>query len=253
MVSLYGCHAIVLWYNVYGIDSILVCQPLRSRVYPVQRDRESMPSITKPEVQGRTLIHFPIIHSQMDMGGFSETVREVTLGKLGLGEWKRKINLVKQFWTDIEQAIRGLDLPLKRIRLYQDGLPVCGREIEIVTELAEKGGPNHILLQHLMKKGAMLMGTESPALLIEEYRLMKEILASGNVQETIRLEAMHKKACDALLEKRDAYIADRIAATLKAGETGLLFLGILHRIEGRLPKDIHLLYPLKRPVDKRGT
>ena len=208
--------------------------------------------ITKPVNHRRTLIYFPIIHSQKDMGNFSETVRRVTLQKLGEGGWKRKINLVKQFWTDIGNAIHGLDLPLKKTRLYQDGLPVCGREIEIVTELAGKGSPNHLLLRHLMEKGAILMGTESPALLIEEYRLMKEILESGDVQEAIRIEYLQKSASAALLEKRDAYIAARIAATLKAGETGIIFLGILHKIAGRLPKDIHVLYPIDRPMDQRG-
>ena len=48
------------------------------------------------------------------------------------------------------------------------------------------------------------------------------------------------------------YIAERIDATLKAGETGIIFLGILHKIEGRLPEDIHVLYPINRPVDQRG-
>ena len=211
-----------------------------------------MQRITKPEAHRRTLIYFPIIHSQMDMGGFSETVREVTLRKLGGGAWKRKISLVKQFWTDIGNAINGLDLPLKKTHLYQDGLPVCSREIEIVTELAGKGSPNHLLLRHLMKKGAILMGTESPALLIEEYRLMKEILASGDVREASRIEARRKSAGDILLEKRDAYIAARIDATLKMGDTGILFLGILHKIEERLPEDIHVLYPINRPVDQRG-
>ena len=163
-----------------------------------------MPRITKPVVYRRTLIHFPIIHTSTDMGGFSETVREVTLRKLGQGAWKRKINLVQQFWTDIGHAIQRQHLPLPQTRLYQDGLPVCGREIEIVTELAGKGGPNHILLQHLMKDGAILMGTESPALLIEEYRLMKEILESGDMQEASRIEARKKNASNALLEKGDA-------------------------------------------------
>jgi len=211
-----------------------------------------MQMITKPVNHRRTLIYFPIIHSQKDMGNFSETVRRVTLQKLGEGGWKRKINLVKQFWTDIGNAIHGLDLPLKKTRLYQDGLPVCGREIEIVMELAGKGSPNHVLLLRLMEKGAILMGTESSALLIEEYHLIKEILESKDLQEAIRIEARLKSAGDTLLEKRDVYIAERIDATLKAGETGIIFLGILHKIEGRLPEDIHVLYPINRPVDQRG-
>ena len=50
----------------------------------------------------RTLLYFPIIHTQTDMGALSESIRKVTLQKLGERVWRRKINLVKQFWTDLE-------------------------------------------------------------------------------------------------------------------------------------------------------
>ena len=214
---------------------------------------ELMPQISRADVYQRTLIYFPIIHSQKDMGGLSASVRKVTLQKLGVKEWKRKINLVDQFWTDIENAIQGLTLPDEKIRLYQDGLPICGREAEIVRELAQKGSPNHRLLLRLMEKGAILMGTESSALLIEEYKSVKKILESGDVREAIRIESNQKSVSDALLEKRDAFIAKQIDATLLAGETGIIFLGILHKMEGRLPKDIHVIYPIGRPVYQRGT
>jgi len=211
-----------------------------------------MQRITKSEAHRRTLIYFPIIHSQKDMGALSESVRQITLQKLGVREWKRKINLVDRFWTDIENTIQGMALSFERTRLYQDGLPVCGREREIVSELAQKGSPNHLLLQRLMDKRAILMGTESSALLIEEYQLIKRMLESGDVREAIRIEASQKCISDILLEKRDAYIATRIDTTLNVGETGILFLGILHKMEGRLPADIHVLYPVNRPVDQRG-
>ena len=45
---------------------------------------------------------------------------------------------------------------------------------------------------------------------------------------------------DRLLGQRDRFIADRIAVTLGDGETGLLFLGALHRLDGLLPADIRL-------------
>ena len=119
-------------------------------------------------------------------------------------------------------------------------------------ELAGKGSTNHVLLLRLMEKGAILMGTESSALLIEEYHLIKEILESKDLQEAIRIEARLKSAGDTLLEKRYVYIAERIDATLKAGETGIIFLGILHKIEGRLLEEIHVLFPIIRTVDQRG-
>ena len=186
------------------------------------------------------------------MGGFSESVRKVTLQKLGERVWRRKINLVDQFWAEIENTIDQLALPYEKTLLYQDGLPVCDQEKEIVEELARKGSPNHRLLLRLMKMGATLKGTESSALLIEEYHLIKKIMESGDVRESIRIESRQRSVSDALLVKRDAYIAGRIDSTLLAGETGILFLGLLHKIEGWLPGDIRVIYPMHRPVDRRG-
>ena len=95
------------------------------------------------------------------------------------------------------------------------------------------------------------MGTESTELLIEEYKLTKRILEAGDVQKVLDIEAVHKATSDYLLEERDAFIAARIDQTLQAGETGILFLGMLHNLDGRLSKDINVLYPMNRPFDKR--
>ena len=193
----------------------------------------------------RTLLYFPIIHTQTDMGALSESVRRVTLQKLGERVWRRKINLVKQFWADVESMLNKLSLSYAQTRVYQDGLPVCGKELEIVTELAAKGSPNHQILARLMEKGATIMGTESAELLIEEYHLIKKILESGDVKDAIASEAKQKAASDLLLKKRDEFIAARIDQTLQAGETGVLFLGLLHNPAVFLPEDIRVHYPLK--------
>lgn len=185
------------------------------------------------------------------MGTLSESIKKVTLQKLGERTWRRKHNLIERFWSDIEDTLDNLSLSYGQTRIYQDGLPVCGKEVDIVTEIAKKGSPNHQLLIRLMEKGATVMGTESAELLIEEYHLIKKILESGDVKKAVEIEAMQKAAGDLLLVKRDAFIAARIATTLQAGETGILFLGLLHNIAGCLPKDIHVLYPINRPLDKR--
>ena len=199
----------------------------------------------------RTLLYFPIIHTQTDMGALSESIRKVTLQKLGERVWRRKINLVKQFWADLETILDKLSLDYPQTRLYQDGLPVCDKEQDIVTELAKKGSPNHQLLIRLMEKGATVMGTESAELLIEEYHLIKKILETGNVQDAMAIEARQKAAGDLLLAKRDAFIAERIATTLRAGETGVLFLGMLHNLASLLPADIEVSYPMNRPLGKK--
>jgi hypothetical protein len=198
----------------------------------------------------RTLFYIPIVHSQSDMGTLSESIKKVTLQKLGERTWREKHNLIERFWSEIETTLDTLSLSYAQTRVYQDGLPVCGKEIEIVTEIAKKGSPNHQLLVRLMKKGATIMGTESAELLIEEYHLIKNILESEDVKKALEIEALQKAASDLLLGKRDVFIAERIATTLREGETGLLFLGLLHDVAGFLPEDIHVHYPINRPLNK---
>ncbi len=198
----------------------------------------------------RTLIYIPIVHTESDMGTLSESVKKVTLQKLGERTWRRKHQLIEKFWSGIEDTLDTLSLSYGQTRVYQDGLPVCDKEMEIITEIARKGSPNHQLLVRLMEKGATIMGTESAELLIEEYRLIKKVLESGEVKKAIEIEASQKAASDLLLRKRDAFIASRIATTLQAGETGILFLGMLHNVADFLPEDIHILYPINRPSNK---
>lgn len=199
----------------------------------------------------RTLLYIPIVHSQSDMGTLSESVRKMTLQKLGARVWHQKVNLVDRFWSMVEDALNRLSVVYEQTRLYQDGVPVCGKELDIVKELSKKGSLNHQLLVRLIEKGATIMGTESPDLLIEEYKLTHLILESGDLKEAIRVEAMQTAASNLLLAKRDAFIAARIDHTLSAGETGILFLGMLHNLAGLLPADIKISYPMNRPFDKK--
>ncbi len=200
----------------------------------------------------RTLIYLPIIHTQSDLGALGESIRRIGLRKVGKQSMQRKIELINRVWTEIENAIDRLDLSYESVRLYQDGLPVCGREVEIVSELASAGGRNHQLLMRLMDKGATLMGTESPELLIVEYERAKQITDTENILKKDRGKALQKRSGDQLLKKRDRYIAGRINTTLGKGETGLLFLGMLHSLQGLLDRDIRVIYPVRRIVFQGG-
>ena len=194
----------------------------------------------------RTLIYFPIMHSQADMGGLGEAVKKMEIEKIGIREWSRKVKVIEKYWSRIELCLGMLDFRYDRTRLYQDGLPVCGKEHEIVRELAEKGGHNHRLLQMLMDKGAMLMGTESPGLLKEEYELVKSAMrpVSGDPVEAVRFKAEQREASGDILRRRDAFIANRVDETLYAGEAGVLFLGMFHHALELMPQDIRIIQPL---------
>jgi hypothetical protein len=196
-----------------------------------------------PEVMDRTLIYIPIIHTEADMGNLSGPVRRATIQKLGLRGFKNKLNLIDKIWTQVEKTVEGLDLSSEKVRLYQDGLPVCGKETRIIADLAAKSR-NHRLLMRLMDKGAVIMGTESPELLLEEYDLAKRIFAAGGNLKPVKTEVRQKSVSDSLLKRRDQFIANRITDTLCPGETGILFLGMPHSVGPLLNEQIKVIYPI---------
>ncbi|MFA6035032.1 MAG: hypothetical protein WC889_19190, partial [Myxococcota bacterium] len=200
-------------------------------------------------VEGRrTLLYFPIIHSQIEMGELSEAVKQMELEKIGLREWSRKAKIIEQYWNRIEACIGTVNFRYDRTRLYQDGLPVCGRESDIVVELAEKGIFNYRLLRMLMKKGAILEGTESPMLITQEYELTKSLLspAGTNGVVTEKFRSSYGEVAAGILKRRDEFIAKRIDETLKTGEAGVLFIGMLHKVKALIPEDINVILPLDR-------
>ena len=186
----------------------------------------------------RALIYFPIIHSHKDLGTLDKRVSDLRTDE----QADKYLDATEHFWKMIATTIEDLELDYSHLRLYQDGLPVCGKEQEIVAEVVESAGSqNFKLLQKLHQKGAVLMGTESPELLVQEHALMTQLLKPGEPTE------ISLKTAQELLNKRDDYIAQRIDKTLQDNEMGLLFLGLMHNIEKKLPQDIVIIQPLGKP------
>ena len=189
----------------------------------------------------RQLIHVPVIHSEADLGPIQESVRQAYIEKGGEQAWKASREAVAEFWHAIEMAMDGLDLDYRKVRLYQDGLPVCGQEERIVRDLAERGGANHRILLKLVQRGAAIEGTEDPDLLRKEYELIMADAAAGGVSGADEAATSESKAVlRDLMHGRDRFIAQRIDATLRPGETGILFLGALHRATLMLPDTIRV-------------
>ena len=68
----------------------------------------------------------------------------------------------------------------------------------------------------------------------------------NNLEEKDKvIQKYEKKAWD-ILKRRDEYIANRIAKTLMEEETGILFMGMRHKVDERLPKDIQVSYLIYR-------
>lgn len=197
----------------------------------------------------RRLIYIPIIHTAADMGSLGASIRGKKLSTIGRPGLAHQAAVVDRMWEKIEGVAAGLPLAQGTVRVYQDGLPVCGHEREIAAELAGAGSRNHRLLLALVARGAELMGTESPELLVEEYQLASAAFAPG---DNLKREARRRELRDSLLEKRDRFIAQRINATLGAGESGILFLGMLHQAAKYLDPDIDVVYPLGLPGLRQG-
>jgi hypothetical protein len=188
----------------------------------------------------RHLIWVPIIHTQADLGSLSGSVRRLYVRKIGQAKWDQHIQAVHEIWAAIRETLSGLALDYDRVRLYQDGLPTCGHEVEIVRDLVRAGSENHQLLMDLFGQGAKLVGTESPGLLLEEYELARQVVVALETGQASGLAQRQRELGKLLLDKRDSYIAARIDETLGQGEIGLLFLGLLHSLDGRLAADIRV-------------
>ena len=166
----------------------------------------------------RTLIVIPIVHTEKDTASL-------------FGEQFRSADEV---WNGIRRMIAELKLDYASVRLYQDALPLCEKERDIVKEIAARGSMNHQFLVDLIGQGARLAGTEDPHLLLQEYQLLQGALGGGKQSSEKQREDESRR----LLAGRDRFIAGQINATLSTGEIGLLFLGPAHSVEPFLDADI---------------
>ena len=165
-------------------------------------------------------------------------------------------------WDGLRTKLCALPLSWPRTRLYQDGLPMCGRENEITRDLAAQGSRNHQLLVELMGRGASLMGTENPELMVREYRRIQRLVQASQERAPDLLGEELKREGETILRERDTFIARRIGSTLEEGETGILFLGLLHRVDELLDGEFevrHLIHnlpfwadPWRRLKERRG-
>jgi hypothetical protein len=171
----------------------------------------------------RKLSIIPIVHNAADLGSFAPKV----LSRRS----RHSTALIDDLWDQIGDQLLSLDWDFRKVRIYQDSLPHCGFEITIVRDLATRGSANFKLLCDLVERGATLMGTESPELLLKELTFAKH-------PEMAEPEALSRLAIE-----RDRYIAHRIDQTLEHGEEGLLLIGMLHEVRTHLPSSIEVHYP----------
>ena len=196
------------------------------------------------------LIYVPILHTQGE-------AREIIASIGGRGTENEKScafsvveqeKAIRDMWDGIHAKIQEVNLTYTSVRIFQDALPVCGREGGIAAKLAEKGSRNHQLILELMKKGARLEGTEDPDLLVKEYNYMTQLLEKVSVSHQSYKDALqeYRDKNMKLMEQRDAFIAARIKNTIKAEETPLVFMSLCHQLEKLLKPHFIIDYLIYR-------
>jgi len=187
----------------------------------------------------RTLIYVPVIHTSADLGSIAKDVNARGIRSLGEEIWAKHRKTVEGFWDAISRYFDSIDV--KTAKIYQDGMVAEGEVGEkIVEETAKAGSKNYQLVLRLLERGAFLVKTEDFKLVKEEYDRLLAITQAKSITRKITAYIKYKLVKTILLNKRDAFIAKRIAQTLKPDEKAILFIGAFHKIKKRLPKSIRV-------------
>jgi len=196
----------------------------------------------------RYLIYVPVLHTQKETGEILLSLKADEAPPPADTSLAEQEKSVKEMWDGIHEKIQNTNISCPTIRIYQDGMPVCGKEKEIAGKLAQKSSRNHQLILDLLKKGANLEGTEDPDLLIEEYDNLSHLISKASVSIQSYRDSLneYKEKGAKLMKQRDAFIAERIKSTLKEGETPLLFMGVRHELEKLLQSSFVINYIIYR-------
>ena len=188
----------------------------------------------------RKLYLVPILHMSADMGSLASTLDETAKAELGQEVWQKHKEAVSTFWDSIRQFFDALDV--KGFKIFQDGMVANGADgLRIIKEGISQGSKNFEIIGKLLGRGVVLVKTEDPVLVKQEYAYIAKIAHSKSPKEKEVWALRYKVAQGRLLRQRDDFIAKRIKGTLGEGETGILFIGAYHDILSRLPEDIQVV------------
>ena len=185
----------------------------------------------------RKLLYVPVIHVESDLGSIAPAIDKRSTQICGRERWERHKQIVSTFWDNIEEYFKKQDAG--KLKIYQDGLMADGElGQKIIEEGAEKGSRNYRIVLDLIRRGAEIRKTEDITLLKEEYNRILKLAQSKSLWERAAAYIGYRFHKDRLMDKRDRFIADTINQTLKAEETGVLFIGAYHDVLSLFAKDI---------------
>ena len=178
------------------------------------------------------LIIIPIVHTHADFGSLGS---KVSVDQ----EYE---TTTTQYWQAVSEYTQELPFDLSKLKVYQDGLP--DSSVRIVARIVDETQTiNYDILRWLRGKGAHIMGTESPSLLLQEYRALQAIFNAESEEQKNAARLDYAKVNAHLLEGRDEYIAQRIKNTLPEGGMGILFIGLAHEVHKLLEQEMDVSEP----------
>lgn len=187
----------------------------------------------------KTLFYVPIIHSPADLGGLAKDVANRGVAGLGEAMWQEHLKTVQGFWNVLIQYFESFDAA--NVKIYQDGMMADGDTGRMIAEEnAKAGSKNYELVLTMIKRGAILIKTEDISLVKAELANIISITREKSIIRKLFSYLRFILVKNRLLGKRDKFIAQRIAETLKDGEKGIIFIGAFHRIINLLPGDIQV-------------
>ena len=122
----------------------------------------------------------------------------------------------------------------------QDGLPVSGKERELVAELAKTGSRNYASILRLINGGARI-GHRISGTSLGRRRGRKARPGIGEASGHEALQQVPERFSPDPAGPIHSQSNQRDPIT---GEVGILFLGMLHSLEPFLEKDINVIYPI---------
>ncbi len=183
----------------------------------------------------KTLYYVPMIHSPEELGSLGERVKQVHAKVHGNDGLENFLEKIADYWDEVCNRIIAAGLFSSKVsclHIFVDGLPNTDENTvrKVVEDLIVlRIIPAYQIIARLRKYGAKVHGTEDTKLLLEEYAYFKGLLEgkSGDAE-----------AAYARLIARDAAIALRIREVMtNDGDIGILFIGKLHDVIGKLPNE----------------
>ncbi len=182
----------------------------------------------------RRLYHVPIIHAISDYGSLASAFEAAWTRDVGQDVFQKKQKQIEDFWRLVEKKISQMINDFSRVIIYQDGFPVGSREqLSKFFELTiadQPQSPNFQLIQKLLKKGAILEGTEDIKLIVEQVEIYKAIARAATPEEQRLILIETEERSIELTKLRDQFIARRIYDTLPSNGRGLIFIGRAHDV-----------------------